>query len=73
VKDCKLLEQCRFFHTNMADMPTSVSLLKTRYCKGGGSSGCARYIVYKKLGVDHVPETLLPNQLDRLEEILGFQ
>lgn len=67
---CRLLEQCAFFNDKMNDMPSTAKIIKTRYCWEGGNSPCARYLVFEKLGMDKVPQDLLPNQIDRMEEIL---
>lgn len=69
---CDLLEQCMFYKCQITDLATTTRTLKMRYCKGGGNSACARYIVCKKIGVEKIPENLFPDQLNRLEEILGF-
>ena len=66
---CRLLEQCIFFKDKMVDMPSTAKIIKERYCWGGGSSTCARYLVSERLGSDKVPQDLLPSQMDRMEEI----
>ncbi len=66
---CRLLENCIFFKDKMVDMPSTAKSIKARYCWGGGSSTCARYLVSEKLGTDKVPQDLLPSQMDRIEEI----
>lgn len=67
---CKLLEQCTFFKEKMTDMPSTAKIIMTKYCWEGGSSTCARYLVFEKLGKEKVPQDLLPNQTDMMEEIL---
>ena len=67
---CRLLEKCIFFRDKMVDMPSTARSIKARYCWGDGNSTCARYLVSEKLGVDKVPQDLLPSQTDRMEEIL---
>jgi len=71
ISACRLLEQCIFFKDKMADMPSTAKSIKARYCWGGGSSTCARYLVSEKLGADKVPQDLLPSQTDRIEEIFN--
>lgn len=66
---CSLLDQCIFFKDNMSDMPSTANILKAKYCSEGSSS-CARYLVFEKLGMDKVPQDLLPSEIDRMEEIL---
>lgn len=70
--DCEYLDQCLFFNNKVPDMPSTTRVLKIRYCTGGGNRACARFIIGKKLGKEKIPEDLCPNQLDRLEELLGF-
>lgn len=67
---CSLLDRCIFFKDNMSDMPSTATILKAKYCSEGGSSSCARYLVFEKLGMEKVPQDLLPSQIDRMEEIL---
>ena len=69
---CELQEQCIFFKCNTTDTAVATTALKMRYCTGGGYRACARYIVSRKLGTDSIPPNLFPNQLYRLEEIIGF-
>ena len=74
--ECKLLERCQFYnkkHVDMhVDMHALITLLKMRYCTGGGSCACARYVLSRKSGGKKIPDHLLPNQLNKVREILGF-
>ncbi|MCM2358484.1 MAG: hypothetical protein NDI77_10070 [Geobacteraceae bacterium] len=70
--DCDLLDQCRFFNGQTVEMPSTVTALKTKYCRGGGYSSCTRHIISRKMGKEQVPEDLFPNQHDRLQEFLDF-
>ena len=67
---CKLMDQCVFFNDKMTDMPSTAEFFKTKYCRAGDNSSCARYLVFDKLGLEQVPHDLLPCQVDRIEEIL---
>lgn len=69
---CELQEECLFFHNKIPVMPSTSHALKAKYCREGACSACARYIVYKKLGKENIPETLFPNQLEKVRELLGF-
>jgi len=82
ILECKLLEQCQFYnkknvamhvdmHVDMAALAL-ITLMKMRYCTGGGSCACARYVLSRKLGGKKIPDHLLPNQLNKVREILGF-
>lgn len=68
--DCELLDQCRFFNGQTVEMPSTVTALKAKYCKGGSYSNCTRYIISQEIGREKVPEDLFPNQHDRLPEFL---
>lgn len=68
---CRFMEQCIFFIKNMSEMPSTAEIIKTRYCKEGGNPACARFMVCEKLGMEKVPPDLLPNQMDRIDEILS--
>lgn len=70
MKDCELLEKCVFFNDKMANMPSTASVIKLRYCKED-SSGCARFLVCKMLGREKVPADLFPNQEDRARQIIA--
>jgi hypothetical protein len=55
----------------MSEMPSTAEVIKTRYCREGGESACARYLVSKNLGMEKVPTDLLPNEMDRIDDILS--
>jgi hypothetical protein len=55
----------------MAEVPVTAERLKKKYCLGDYSA-CARYMIFKKLGREHVPENLYPHQVEKAEEILGL-
>jgi hypothetical protein len=60
VPQCELLKTCKFFSGNMSNMPNTSELLKAKYCEGDNSR-CARYLVFKSLGRQHVPSDLFPH------------
>ncbi len=68
--DCPCLPKCIFFNDKMANMPQAAEQMKTRFCKGD-NSGCARYMVFAKLGREKVPTDLFPRHVDRAKEILA--
>lgn len=69
---CDQRWQCPFFNDEITVTHPAATDLKTRYCEGVGFRACARYIIRKKLGKEKIQENLLPNQQNRLNEILGF-
>ena len=68
--DCEVLERCPFFNDVMQSMPDHAELFKQLYCHGGNDI-CARYMVFRKLGRDAVPETLFPNEVSRANTIIA--
>ena len=71
--DCECLPRCAFFHGRMAvSVPSVAEMMKQRFCLGD-SSGCARHIVFKKLGKDRVPPDLLPNQAELASRLIAAQ
>ncbi len=70
--DCEMIDKCPFFNDRMADMPSMANLYKTRYCKGN-FDGCARFMVVKALGREHMPPDLFPNQGDRAQQMIAAQ
>jgi len=68
--ECQNLAGCPFFNDRMANMPFTAEMIKRKLCKGD-NTGCARYMVSKAVGKEHVPANLIPNQVDRAEEIIN--
>jgi len=66
--DCELMELCPFFQNASADSK-AVSLLREVYCRGSQQQ-CARYVILKTVGREHVPSTLYPNQIHLAESII---
>ena len=67
---CELLQICPFFGGRMPITDGLGALYKQRYCVGDNST-CARYVVFKKLGREAVPEDLYPNMTRQAQEILA--
>ena len=67
--DCELLAGCIFFNDKMTSMPATANLMKTNYCHGN-SKGCARYMVFEKLGRPKVPQDLFPEDVERANRII---
>ncbi len=67
--DCELIKSCIFFNDKMDNYPAAVARLKREYCQGDNSE-CARYVVYRVLGIEGVPTTLYPGEKARARRIL---
>jgi hypothetical protein len=67
--DCEFQESCFFFNDHMQGMPDQAELFKQLYCHGGNDI-CARYMIFKKLGREAVPNNLFPNEITRANIIL---
>ena len=68
--DCDLVKGCIFFNDKMVNYPTTAGFLKKTYCQGD-RSGCARYMVFKTLGREHVPTDLFPHNIDRARQLIA--
>jgi hypothetical protein len=68
--DCEMISKCLFFNDKMANMPSTASMLKKKYCQGDFAK-CARYTVCKALGRERVPADLTPSQMDRAKLLLA--
>lgn len=73
MKSCDFYEICELFNQERAsNMPRLVSMFKVRYCQGDPSQ-CARYKVSKEIGRQHVPEFMLPTQIEWAQQIIKEQ
>lgn len=68
--DCECLEGCPFFNDRMESKPALATMMKRQYCRGN-YEGCARYMVFSRLGKPSVPADLYPNQTERAQELLA--
>ena len=66
---CDQIETCKFFQAAMTEMPTAAEMMKKRCCHGDYQS-CARKSVLERLGRDHVPASLAPNDHQRARNIV---
>ena len=71
MNECEYLEGCPFFNDKMKGMTSLSNIYKRQYCTGGEKSDCARYMVREKMGKEHVPVDLYPNQKERAEMIIS--
>lgn len=67
--ECELTKTCIFFNDKMADMPSTAEIFKTLYCRED-SSKCARMMIVKTIGREHVPADLFPNQAPKASELI---
>ncbi len=66
---CERMPSCPFFNEFMLDMPATTDYLKTFYCRGDYAK-CARYMVFKALGIEKVPFTLFPYENDKAMKLI---
>lgn len=66
--DCELIETCAFFNDGTVDS-AAVEMLKKVYCRDH-QENCARYMIYKGVGREHVPAGLYPNQTHLVPSII---
>ncbi len=71
MSDCEYLKDCSsdFFDETLIAAPGIAKLYKNRYCFTEKIQ-CARYTIYKKLGIKKVPNTLFPNQPENAQKII---
>jgi hypothetical protein len=67
--DCPYLLRCPFYLSDIAEKPEFVTSGKAYYCVEHFTE-CARYRVWKSLGMGNVPENLQPYELRRADEII---
>lgn len=68
--ECEIISECTFFNDKMSNMPVTAEMIKRKLCRKGFTD-CAIYKVTKAAGREHVPVNLIPNQLDRADEIIN--
>jgi hypothetical protein len=66
---CIYLEQCPFFQDVLPSMPASSESIKRIFCQNDYEQ-CARYQVREKLGLEHVPRDLFPNDGAKAAKIM---
>ena len=68
--ECELVANCPFFLDNMEKKHGLTEMYKQRYCRTDNSN-CARYLVFKSLGRERVPQSLYPNQMAAAQGIIS--
>ena len=66
---CPYFEGSEFCKKLKSISPQAFQKYVEQYCKGDFSA-CARFMVTESLGVDAVPEAMLPNETDRALRII---
>ena len=73
MESCDFYETCELFNQECAsNMPRLVSMFKVQYCQGDPSQ-CARSLVAAEIGRQHVPEFMLPTQIEWALQIIKEQ
>lgn len=67
--ECELLGSCSFYE-KMSGFEGAHKHLRSKYCKRNAED-CARYIVYKALGKEKIPEDLFPVEKERAFAIIS--
>jgi len=71
MSDCECLAGCVFFNDKMiVELPVVADAMKRRLCRGDCQQ-CARFQVMKGIGRENVPADLIPNQTERVAEIVA--
>ena len=66
---CELTETCIFFNDQMSGMPSTAAAFKKLYCEQDFDT-CGRYMIFRAIGREHVPNDLFPNQTDRAQKLI---
>ena len=66
---CPRFEACVFFQENGNQMPELMDRLRKRFCCRDNTR-CARLWVVNELGVESVPDTMMPHQYEWAQQIL---
>ncbi|MDF7808918.1 hypothetical protein P4E94_15840 [Pontiellaceae bacterium B12219] len=56
---CEIADKCSFFERNEG-LNNTIRTVRKIFCNGQQKNHCARYEVYQQLGLDKVPEELMP-------------
>lgn len=66
--ECELRQYCSLYK-EMMSINGAHKHIGSKYCKQKAED-CARYIVYKKLGKDKIPDDLFPGEVERAFKII---
>ncbi|QGU94880.1 hypothetical protein GOM49_06990 [Clostridium bovifaecis] len=68
--ECPILKTCPFFNDKLLNVPICLDVYKKSCCLDENLR-CARFVVARFLGISSVPYELLPNEMDKAEEIIN--
>jgi len=60
---CELMASCAFLAERASFLPMAARAVMARYCMENHEH-CARYMVYKVLGAERVPDQLYPGEIE---------
>ncbi len=66
---CECFENCDLFDNTTAKLPSTAKSFQDKFCKGDHGN-CARYLIYKRLGKEFVPDDLFPNERGKALNII---
>ncbi|RPJ50323.1 MAG: hypothetical protein EHM23_35430 [Acidobacteria bacterium] len=69
MSECECVSTCDFFNEQMKGLEAIKEMMKRRYCLGDNSD-CARHMVFQELGKGRVPPDLIPNQTEKVRNII---
>lgn len=67
---CPFNNQCVLINQNQSKMPGLIHRVQENYCTLKSCFKCARFCVYRALGIDAVPELMLPTQTEWAKQII---
>lgn len=70
MSECPILKTCPFFNNKIPNMPPELKSYKHKCCLDENLH-CARFVVARFLGLTLVPYDLLPNEMDKAEDIIN--
>jgi len=68
--NCPILKNCPFFNNKLSNITPVLKTYKLKCCLDD-NLGCARFIIARFLGVHFIPHDLLPNEMDKAENIIN--
>jgi len=63
------MDRCIFPNRKKHKMPTMLEFIRIKYCEGNYTS-CARYMLYRKVEPNKIPDDLFPNDLYKAYKII---
>ena len=67
---CLLLDSCIHTNDTFKEMPVTSDIIINNYCTVNNSN-CSRFIIYDMIGQDHIPNDLMPDDVEQISEILS--